>query len=745
MGNNGKQWSGRSRGGGFGYNFFILLMKVAGIRSAYAFLSLVVVYFIPFAPRATRAVWFYNRRILGYGRLHSAVKLYAHYYALGQTIIDRVAIGSGMERKYKFEFENYDAFLRVLDGGRGAVIIGAHVGCWGTGAGFFGDYARKMHLVMYDAEYRQIKSVMEKHCGQEGYKVIAVNEGGIESILRIKEVLDRKEYVCFQGDRFVEGSPTVTLPFMRHEAPFPAGPFAVAGKFRAPGGLLLCHARTRQALPLHLRHPGRGRVRHEGGHTGQLRTLARGRGETLPAAVVQLLSVLVVSACSILLVSANRHTSPYPVYPLGLSYLKTYLERTINGIRVDIADCNLLSDAQLAERIRTLAPRYIGLSLRNVDGANSLDRRGFLPQYRALADVIRAASDAPLIIGGAGFSIYPEAFMRELGADYGIHGEGEEPLAELIGALERGRTEIDIPSVYTRDGRRGSGRRSYLPSIEVQFEPELTGYYWKRSGMLNIQTKRGCPYDCIYCSYPSIDGRCVRTMDPEAIAENILRAKRDYGISYLFFTDSVFNIGPEYNVRLAETLIRRRTDIRWGAYFSPRGIDAEQMRLFRASGLTHIEFGTESFCDRTLEAYGKRFTFGDVERASRLALDEGVYYAHFLILGGYGDTRENVRETIENSRRMEYTVMFPYAGMRIYPHTRLAELAAKEGAIGRDDDLMAPSYYISRDFDLEEVRRAALATGKAWVFPDDPQSALADTLRLKRNKKGPLWEYLRKP
>ena len=92
-----------------------------------------------------------------------------------------------------------------------------------------------------------------------------------------------------------------------------------------------------------------------------------------------------MSACSILLVSANRHTSPYPVYPLGLSYLKTYLERTISGIRVDMADCNLLTDGQLAERIRMLAPRYIGLSLRNVDGANSLDRRGFLPQYRALA------------------------------------------------------------------------------------------------------------------------------------------------------------------------------------------------------------------------------------------------------------------------------------------------------------------------------------------------------------------------
>lgn len=481
---------------------------------------------------------------------------------------------------------------------------------------------------------------------------------------------------------------------------------------------------------------------------------------------------------SLLLISANRHTSPYPVYPLGISYLKTYLERTISGIRVDTADCNLLTDEELSERIRTLAPRYIGVSFRNVDGANSLDRRGFLPQYKALIDVIRAASDAPVIIGGAGFSIYPQAFMRELGADYGIHGEGEGPLAELIGALERGETQIDIPAVYsgrtgsgptengrtrngqtgngptenectgsgpTENGRTENGRRSYLPAIEVEFEPELTGYYWKQSGMLNIQTKRGCPYRCIYCSYPHIDGRCVRTMDPEIIAENILRAKRDYGIDYLFFTDSVFNICPEYNVRLAETLVRRGTNIAWGAYFSPRGIDAEQMRLFRASGLTHIEYGTESFCDRTLEAYGKGFTFDDVVRASQLALDNGVYYAHFLILGGYGDTRERVRETIENSRRLEYTVLFPYAGMRIYPHTRLAELAMQEGIIDRNDDLLAPSYYISPDFELEEVRRAALATGKAWVFPDDEQSALVDTLRLKRNKKGPLWEYLRKP
>ena len=227
--------------------------------------------------------------------------------------------------------------------------------------------------------------------------------------------------------------------------------------------------------------------------------------------------------------------------------------------------------------------------------------------------------------------------------------------------MERGETGADIPAVYTRDGRTGNGpmgngpaenrlsenertentptenertnsptgnertgngRRSYLPAIEVEFEPELTGYYWKRSGMLNIQTKRGCPYECIYCSYPHIDGRCVRTMDPEIIAENILRAKRDYGIKL----PVLHRLGVQHPSRIQRPAGRNahpaRDERRVGRYFSPRASTPSRCGC-SGSGLTHIEFGTESFCDRTLEAYGKRFTFGDVVRASRLRWTTG--------------------------------------------------------------------------------------------------------------------------
>ena len=82
--------------------------------------------------------------------------------------------------------------------------------------------------------------------------------------------------------------------------------------------------------------------------------------------------------------------------------------------------------------------------------------------------------------------------------------------------------------------------------------------------------------------------------------------------------------------------------------------------------------------------------------------------------------------------------------MRIYPHTGLHQIAVKEGILSAEDDLVEPRYYISKGFDLEKVRKMALETGKAWIFPDDPANEMMDVFRLKKNKKGPIWEYLRK-
>ncbi len=235
MGNDSdKRWSGQSRGGRFGYLFFVYTIRVLGVRCAYGFLSLILLHFLPFAPKATRAIWNYNRKRLGYGVTRSAIELYRHYYLFGQTLIDKIAIGSGLAARYRFAFDNFDRFQQIIDSAKGVVMIGAHVGCWEAGAGFFGKYGKKINIVKFDSEDRQVKEVLDKNTEQANYKIIAVNHGSIEAMLQIKIALNEGEYVCFNGDRFLDRSTATEAEFLGAKALFPQGPFLIAAKCRVP-------------------------------------------------------------------------------------------------------------------------------------------------------------------------------------------------------------------------------------------------------------------------------------------------------------------------------------------------------------------------------------------------------------------------------------------------------------------------------------------------------------------------------
>ncbi|MDR3350323.1 MAG: radical SAM protein [Prevotellaceae bacterium] len=450
----------------------------------------------------------------------------------------------------------------------------------------------------------------------------------------------------------------------------------------------------------------------------------------------------------ILLISANRHRAPYPVYPIGVSYLSTYLKKALGGYEVLTFDMNFGTLEELGALIDAQQPGYIGLSLRNIDGANSFDRTGFVPDYEQITKQIRRHSRCPLILGGAGFSVYAHTLFDLLQPDFAVKGEGEKALVELISALDGHTGYEDIEGLLYRDKQGAvalNDRKKFARKLSVDFDDGLIGYYWERSGMLNIQTKRGCYYKCIYCSYPLIEGTCVRCLDSDEIVENLEKLSKEKGINYVFFTDSIFNIKNDYNVALAEKIIRKNLPVRWAAYFSPSNITDEEMALYKRSGLSHIEFGTESFSDTQLVNYGKSFTFDTVRKTSELALKHNVFYAHFLILGGYGETEQTLEETFENARKLRYTVMFPFVGMRIYPGTVLQRHAIREGVISEKDTLLEPAYYISKHIQPATLKERAKATGKAWIFADDLRNEEVERFRTKRNRKGLIWEYLRLP
>ena len=229
-----REWKGQSRGGKIGNAIFVRTIKFFGVKCAYILLSLVVIYFIPFAPTATKSIWAYNRKRLGYGRLRSIYELYMHYFVFGQTLIDKIALKSGLQNRFNFEFDNYERFLEIINGENGVVMIGAHIGNWEAGSVFFGDYGKKINVVMFDVERKEIRDVLEKDSKRAGYKIIPVNEGSIEALLKIKIALNEGEYVCFNGDRHIDADTAVEKEFLGATAKFPIGPFRIAAKCRVP-------------------------------------------------------------------------------------------------------------------------------------------------------------------------------------------------------------------------------------------------------------------------------------------------------------------------------------------------------------------------------------------------------------------------------------------------------------------------------------------------------------------------------
>lgn len=229
-----KNWNGESRGGYYGYMFFIYLIKLCGVKVAYFFLFFIVPYFVIFALKATIAIWRYNRNILNYGISRSFLMIFNHYYIFGVTIIDKIAINSGLKSSFTFDFCNYDEFLSKLNSGKGVIMIGAHIGCWEIGSSFFGEYGKKINIVMYDGESKRVKDALENSENSNMFNIINVKEGDIGSIILMKKALDNLEYLCFQGDRCMREDSVIEHDFMGHTAYFPRGVFEIASKFQVP-------------------------------------------------------------------------------------------------------------------------------------------------------------------------------------------------------------------------------------------------------------------------------------------------------------------------------------------------------------------------------------------------------------------------------------------------------------------------------------------------------------------------------
>src|ERR1022692_3405702 len=254
-----------------------------------------------------------------------------------------------------------------------------------------------------------------------------------------------------------------------------------------------------------------------------------------------------------LLASLNRYSQPYPVYPLGLAYLQGGLRAA--GYRTKIWDANV-STGTLESCIATFEPAYIALSMRNIDNVQYHNPRSFVGELLDCCRRIRSVTTARLILGGSGFSIFPKELFAMADVDYGIVGDGEVSLVRLLQAIECGGGLDGVSGLLHREAADAIqinpfSARDAAFCTEPVHDPELLRAYAARGALPGVQTQRGCPLRCCYCTYPLIEGRRSRYRT----GQNVVREMRkllSLGVSFTFIVDSVFNTCVDHVVEVCE-------------------------------------------------------------------------------------------------------------------------------------------------------------------------------------------------
>lgn len=402
----------------------------------------------------------------------------------------------------------------------------------------------------------------------------------------------------------------------------------------------------------------------------------------------------------IALVNTNRITPP--IAPLGLEYVAEVL--CASGKEVDILDLSW------EERWETAVATFfgnreyglIGVTVRNTDDCSFATRESFLPSIAAIVDSIRKHTEAPIVLGGVGFSVMPEMVLARCGLEAGIWGEGEFPLACLADRLEKGRPGDDIPGLVVRQGggwRRNPGAFRPLAGLPPMGRGFLDNRrYFREGGQAGIETKRGCPRRCIYCADPVAKGRRVRVRPPRDVVDELARLVA-MGIDHVHTCDSEFNIPGEHAVAVCREIVRRGLGerLRWYTYCAPLPFTREMADLLRRAGCAGINFGTDSGDDRMLRVLGRHFRAEDILRTARLCRDAGITVMCDLLIGAPGETRESIVRTIGVMKEAKADRVGVAVGVRVYPETELAgrivDGDGKKGLVG-GDDLSNPVFFV---------------------------------------------------
>jgi len=409
----------------------------------------------------------------------------------------------------------------------------------------------------------------------------------------------------------------------------------------------------------------------------------------------------------IALINTNRMQPP--IAPIGLDYVAVAARAA--GVGVDVVDLCLAGDTEAAlwEYLADHSPELVGLSFRNVDDCFWPSGEWFVPRLTQTIQTIRGLTDAPVVLGGVGFSIVAERVVEYTGADFGIRGDGEAATLSLLAEL-RGRRRLEnVPGLLWRaDGRLRANRPAWGEPLSLATDRNAidNAAYFRLGGQGGVETKRGCNRKCVYCADPLAKGPVPRLRQPAEVADEV-ESLLGQGVDVLHLCDGEFNVPYEHAAAVCQEFIDRGLGgrVRWYTYMAVVPFDATLAGAMRQAGCVGVDFTGDSACPEMLARYRHAHRQADIAEAVRLCKESGMAVMIDLLLGGPGETRQSLAETVEFMKRIDPDAVGAALGLRVYPTTPVAEVIAAEGPLETNPairrkyagpvDFFRPTFYIS--------------------------------------------------
>jgi radical SAM superfamily enzyme YgiQ (UPF0313 family) len=461
---------------------------------------------------------------------------------------------------------------------------------------------------------------------------------------------------------------------------------------------------------------------------------------------------------NVLIIATNRHRHPMPVMPLGACIVAEAAAEA--GHRVRLLDLMFARspDQAVAAAIEEWRPEAIGLSVRNIDNNDMMQPAFYPPELLPIIEIIRSRCKAPVILGGAAVSVMPEELLRFTGANCAICGEGEVVFPELLDWLAKGSMPEDLPGLawIEKDRFRSNPQPAIGYSRHCQ-APDFPSWlnvrgYRRNLATVPLQTKLGCQFQCVYCTYRKIEGSAYRLMEPASAARAVAKLAA-MGLRDIEVVDNVFNSPYWHALEVCEEVARLRPGVRLQSLeLNPAFLDDALLTAMKQAGFTGIGLTVESAAAPVLKGLKKGFTTSEVFRAADVVARHPLPCLWIFLFGGPGETPETVRETLAFARQAirPRDVAFFNVGIRVYPGTELEEIARQQGILhcGRPE-MLSPVFYISPEVEAGWIRselKKAMVRNMNFLDGDAIGLSFLPTLNVIGRKLGlrpPLWKHSR--